>query len=136
VNVDWSLIDWLTLKHQVAVQGFGLSIVPEWEAQAVEVQSELSKAYEALRFDYEDLVTSLPDAALMEPGRYRVRRMLTLAGRLGQYPNYPEQQMADKLQEAARNMIAAGMIEPLYVYAQPDKNGLWFLLDPADQYGP
>jgi hypothetical protein len=136
VNVDWSLIDWLTLKYKVAVQGFGLSIVPEWEQQAPAIQSELSKAYEALRFDYEDLVTSLPDAALMEPGRYRVRRMLTLAGRLGQYPNYPEQQMADKLQEAARNMIAAGMIEPLYVYAQPDKDGLWFLLDPADQYGP
>jgi len=136
VNVDWSLIDWLTLKYEVAVRGFGLSIVPEWEQQAAEVQSELSKAYEALRFDYEDLVTSLPDAALMEPGRYGVRRMLILAGRLGQYPNYPEQQLADKLQEAARNMIAAGMIEPLYVYVQSDKNGLWFLLDPADQYGP
>jgi hypothetical protein len=136
VNVDWSLIDWLTLKHQVAVQGFGLSIVPEWEAQAAEVQSELSKAYEALRFDYEDLVTSLPDAALMEPGRYGARRMLILAGRLGQYPNYPEQQLADKLLEAARNMIAAGMTEPLYVYPQSDNNGPWYLLDPGDQYGP
>ena len=136
VNVDWVLIDWLTLKYQVATKGFGLTIVPEWEQQAAEIQSELSKAYEALRFDYEDLVTSLPDAALMEPGRYGVRRMMSLAGRLGQYPNYPEQQLADKLQEAARNMIAAGMIEPLYVDVQSDKNGLWFLLSPADQYGP
>ncbi len=136
VNVDWSLIDWLTLKYQVAAKSFGLSIVPEWEQQAAEIQSELSKAYEALRFDYEDLVTSLPDAALMEPGRYGVRRMLSLSGRLGQYPNYPGQQLADKLQEAARNMIAAGMIEPLYVDVQSDKDGLWFLLSPADQYGP
>jgi hypothetical protein len=135
VNVDWSLIDWLTLKYEVALQGFGLSIVPEWEQQSTEVQSELSKAYEALRFDYEDLVTSLPDAALMEPGRYGVRRMLILAGRLGQYPNYPEQQIADKLQEAAKNMIAAGMIEPLYVDVQSDKKGLWFHLSPAGQYG-
>jgi len=115
VNVDWSLIGWLTLKCKVALTGFGLSIVPEWEQQAADAQRELSKAYEALRFDYEDLVTSLPDAALMEPGRYGVRRMLILAGRLGQYPNYPEQQTADKLQEAARNMVAAGVIEPLYV---------------------
>ena len=135
VNVDWSLIDWLTLKYKVAMQGFGLSIVPEWEQQVTAVQSELSKAYEALRFDYEDLVTSLPDAALMEPGRYGVRRMLILAGRLGQYPNYPEQQIAEKLQEAARNMVAAGMVEPLYVDAQPGRNGLWFFLSPADQYG-
>jgi len=89
-----------------------------------------------LRFDYEDLVTSLPDAALMEPGRYGARRMLILAGRLGQYPNYPEQQLADKLLEAARNMIAAGMTEPLYVYPQSDNNGPWYLLDPGDQYGP
>ena len=136
VNVDWSQIDWLTLKYQVALRGFGLSIIPEWEQQAPEIQSELSKAYEALRFDYEDLVTSLPDAALMEPGRYGVRRMLTLAGRLGQYPNYPEQQITGKLQEAARNMIAAGMIEPLYIDVQSDKNGLGFFLSPADQYGP
>ena len=136
VNVDWSLIDWLTLKYKVALQGFGLSIVPEWEQQSAIVRSELSKAYEALRFDYEDLVTSLPDAALMEPGRYGVRRMLILAGRLGQYPNYPEQQIAGKLQEAARNMIAAGMIEPLYVDVQSGEEGLWFLLSPADQYGP
>jgi hypothetical protein len=135
VNVDWALIDWLTLKCRVAAQGFGLSIVPEWEQQAADVQSELSKAYEALRFDYEDLVTSLPDAALMEPGRYGVRRMSILAGRLGQYPNYPEQQTADKLQEAARNMVAAGVVEPLYVDVQPGKNGLWFFLSPADQYG-
>ncbi|MBN1136317.1 MAG: hypothetical protein JXM73_07015 [Anaerolineae bacterium] len=135
VNVDWSLIDWLMLKYKVALRGFGLSIVPEWEQQAAAVQSELSKAYESLRFDYEDLVTSLPDAALMEPGRYGVRRMLILAGRLGQYPNYAEQQLADKLQEAARNMIIAGMVEPLYVDIQSDKTGLWFLLSPADQYG-
>jgi len=135
VNVDWSLIDWLTLKYKVAVRGFGLSIVPEWEGQVTAIQSELSKAYEGLRFDYEDMVTSLPDAALMEPGRYGVRRMVILAGRLGQYPNLPEQQTADKLQEAARNMIGAGMIEPLYVDVQSAKDGLWFFLSPAGQYG-
>jgi hypothetical protein len=135
VDIDWALIHWLTLKVKVALRGFGLSIAPDWEAQAAAIQSELSKAYEALRFDYEDLVTSLPDASLMEPGNYEVRRSLILAGRLGQYPNYPEQQMADKLQEAARKMIATGLVEPLYVDSQAQEKGLSFFLSPADQYG-
>jgi hypothetical protein len=32
INAHWEMIRWLTLKYQVAVQGFGLSLVPEWEA--------------------------------------------------------------------------------------------------------
>jgi hypothetical protein len=135
INVDWHLIRWLTLKYQVAARGFGLSLLPEWESDLPEIQSDLSKAYEDLFFDYEDLVTALPDASLMGPGSYLARREVILAGRLGQYPNYPAKQMADKLQDAVANLIAAGSRQQLYLDVAAEDGGLRFYLSPADQYG-
>ena len=131
INVHWHLIRWLTLKYQVAAGGLGLSVVPEWESQAADIQSDLSKAYEDLFFDYEDLVTALPDASLMGPGSYQVRREMTLAGRLGQYPNYPAQQMADKLQDAVDSLVATGYADRLYVDVVTEDGETRFALAPA-----
>lgn len=135
IGLHWQVIRWLTLKYRVATKGFGLSLVPDWETQAADIQSSLSKAYEDLYFDYEDLVTGLPRASLMAPGSYQVRRRVIQAGRLGQYPNYPEQQLTDKLQNAVAAMIAAGFVEPLYVDVTAADGGLRFYLSPADEYG-
>jgi tetratricopeptide (TPR) repeat protein len=135
IDIHRQIISWLTFRYRVAVQGFGLSLVPEWEAQAAEIRSALSKAYEDLYFDYEDLVTGLPDASLIEPGSYRVRRQVILAGRLGLYPNYPERQMADKLRDSARNLIAAGYLDDLFVDMEDRGASLVFFLSPTDQYG-
>lgn len=135
IGLHWQIIDWLTLKYRVAMQGFGLSLVPEWEEQRAEVQSELSKAYEDLYFDLEDLVTGLPDATLIGPGSYQVRRQVVEAGRLGLYPNYPEDQMAAKLRDAASKLIAAGYLADLYVDMADAGAALRFFLSPSDQYG-
>jgi hypothetical protein len=135
IDVHWEMIRWLMVKYQVATRGFGLSLVPAWEEQAPDIQSALSTAYEDLYFEYEDLVTALPEASLMGPGSYLVRREVNLAGRLGQYPNYPIQQMADKLRDAAIELIAGGVGERLFVDAVTDGNELRFFLNPADRYG-
>jgi tetratricopeptide (TPR) repeat protein len=135
INLHWHVIDWLMLKYRVAMQALGLSLVPEWEAQVAGIQSSLSKAYEDLFFDYEDLVTGLPDASLVGPGSYKVRRETILAGRLGRYPNHPGQQLAEKLQEAVSNLIAAGYLDELYVDVAEHASGLRFFLSPADHYG-
>jgi hypothetical protein len=134
-NVHWHTIRWLTLKYQVASRAFGISILPEWEAQVADIQSSLSTAYENLLFDYEDLVTALPDASLVGPGSYRVRRLVTLAGRLGQYPNYREQQMAEAIREAASSLIAAGFVDHLFVDVRAEETGLHFFLNPGSRYG-
>ena len=136
IDVQWQTIRWLLLKYQVAAGGFGLSLLPAWGAALPEIQSELSKAYEGLRFDYEDLVTALPEAWLIGPGSYQVRRQVILDGRLGRYVNYPARQLADKLQEAARELIAAGSADRLYVDVRSGDDGeLVFFLSPADEYG-
>jgi tetratricopeptide (TPR) repeat protein len=131
INVDWHLIRWLTLKYQVAAGGLGMSAVPEWESQVADIQSDVSKAYEALFFDYEDLVTALPDASLMGPGSYHVRRQVTLAGQLGQYPNYPAQQMAEKLRDAVDSLVATGSADRLVVDVVIEDGEARFALTPA-----
>lgn len=135
IGLHRQTIAWLTLKYRVAMQGFGLSLVPEWEEQSAEIQSQLSKAYEDLYFDLEDYVAGLPDATLIGPGSYQVRRLLVQAGRLGLYPNYPEGQMAEKLRDAAARLISAGYLADLYVDAGDGVGALRFFLSPADAYG-
>jgi hypothetical protein len=135
IGVNWQLIRWLMLKYKIASQGFGMQLVPEWEAQLAEIQSDLSKAYEELFFDYEDLVTALPEASLIGPGSYQVRRQVILDGRMGRYPNYPAQQLADKLQDAVAGLIASGAMEQLYVDVGPGDGALYYFLSPAEEYG-
>ncbi len=135
IGIDRQLVRWLMLKYKVASQGFGLQLVPEWEAELAEIQSALSKAQEGLFYDYEDLVTALPDASLVGPGSYAVRRQVLLDGRLGRYPNYPAEQLADKLQDAARNLISSASVDSLYVDVVRESGDLTFLLSSADEYG-
>jgi hypothetical protein len=135
VNVHWQAIEWLLLKYKVAMGGVGVSVVPEWEEASSDIQSDLAKEYEDLYFDYEDLVTALPDAALVGPGSYRARRSVILAGRLGQYPLYPATQLAEKLVEAVESLISAGYADGLYVIPSGQEEGLWFFFRPGSNIG-
>jgi hypothetical protein len=135
ISVNQQLVRWLMLKYKVASLGFGISLVPEWETELADIQSELSRAWEGLFFDYEDLVTSLPDASLIGPGNYAVRRQVLLDGRLGRYPNYPAEQLTDKMQDAVRNLISSGIVDQLYVDVRRDDGALTFFLSSGDEYG-
>jgi hypothetical protein len=135
ISVNQQLVRWLVLKYEIASRGFGTSLVPEWEGGVADIQSALSKAWEGLFFDYEDLVTSLPDASLIGPGSYAVRRQVLLDGRLGRYPNYPVEQLADKMQDAARNLISSQAVDQLYVDVGRDDGEFTFFLSSGDEYG-
>lgn len=136
IDAHWQKIRWLMLKYQVASGGLGLSVVPDWETQLAQIRSDLSKAYEELYFDYEDLVTALPEARLIGPGSYQVRRQVILDGRLGRYVNYPAQQLADKLQDAVQALQASGAVDRLYVDVGTQEGGqLHFYLSSAEEYG-
>lgn len=135
ISVNQQLVRWLLLKYKIASRGFGMSLVPAWETNLADIQSELSKAWEGLFFDYEDLVTSLPEVSLIGPGSYAVRRQVLLDGRLGRYPNYPAEQLADKLKDAARDLISSETVAQLYVDVRRDDGELSFFLSPGDEYG-
>jgi len=122
------LIRWLLLKRRVAQRGFGLSIIPDWEAQSSDIQASLSRAYEDLAFDYEDWSASLPDATQMVPSSYAALRSIILAGRLGQYPNPPEDQLVQKLSTAVVSLVAAGYTGDLYLSARESGSELELFL--------
>lgn len=135
ISINQQLVGWLMLKYKVASRGFGISLAPEWEMALADIQSDLSKAQEGMFFEYEDLVAVLPDASLLDAGSYAVRRQVLLDGRLGRYPNYPAEQLADKLQDAVRNLISSETVGQLYIDVRRDAGDLGFFLSSVEEYG-
>jgi hypothetical protein len=135
VAVQWHMIRWLLVKYRVAVRGFGIPIVPEWELRASGIRASLSLSFQELQLALEDVATGMPQATLIEPSRYELRREAALAGRLGQYPDAPFDSLAASLQEASRALISSGLVEPLYVDAQDEEQAVRFFLSPSQEYG-
>lgn len=90
-------VEWLTLKYRAARGDYGLSLVPEWEEQVHDIRSSLARAYQELYTLYKDEVVGLPTVEEVRQGWVEVLKEEAKAGRLGLYPNYPEQQVAENL---------------------------------------
>jgi hypothetical protein len=135
VAMAWHKVRWLTVKYQVASGGYGLSLVPEWEAQGAEIQSELSKAYEDLYALYGEQVIALPEAGAIDRAWVEVLRQEIEVGRLGLYPNYPEEQLTAKLKEATEKLITAGQDRSLRVDTLSQDNVNIFILASDESYG-
>jgi len=104
---------WLTLKYRIARRGFGLSLMPEWEEKAPLIRSQLIKAYETLFRLYGDEASALPEVSDADRARVELLREEILLGRLGLYPDCPEDQLVQRLQEAQERLRGARV------------NGLW-----------
>ncbi|HID61312.1 MAG TPA: hypothetical protein EYP49_00995 [Anaerolineae bacterium] len=135
VAVAWHKVRWLTIKYQVSSGGYGLSLVPEWEAQMAEIQSELSKAYEDLYALHSEQVIALPEADTIDRAWVEVLRQEIEVGRLGLYPNYPEEQLTVKLKEATEKLIVAGQDRSLRVDTLSRDNVSIFILTSDESYG-
>lgn len=122
-------IKWLTIKHRVASGGYGLSIVPEWEGQLAQIRSDLRETYEELYVYRGEQVIALPQASDIDRAWVDLIREEIKAGRLGLYPNYPEEQLISKLKKATARLFAAGDEEKLRVEALPqDGVNVFFLM--------
>lgn len=135
IALAWHKVRWLTTKYQVASGGYGLSLVPEWETQVAGIQSELSKAYEDLYALYGEQVIALPEADTIDRAWVEVLRQEIEAGRLGLYPNYPEEQLIAKLKEATEKLIATGRDRLLRVDTFSQNHVNIFILVSDESYG-
>ena len=106
-KIDFTLaqITWLSTKYRVARRGYGLSIVPEWETEADQIRSDLTKAYENLFTFYADLAIALPAASEIDKAAEERLRREILVGELGRYPNYPQEQRRNQLVEATDQLV-------------------------------
>jgi hypothetical protein len=105
ISVVQARINWLVMKYRIARGGYGLSLVPEWETQAEQVRSELTKSYELLFALYADLIVAMPNADQIERATEEALRREILAGTLGRYPSYPAQQRIAQLMQATAQMV-------------------------------
>ncbi len=106
-KIDFTLaqIGWLSIKYRVARRGYGITIVPEWETQAEQIRADLTKTYETLFALYADLIVALPEATQIDKATEEKLRSEILAGELGLYPNYPEEQRRKQLLDATEQLL-------------------------------
>jgi|GEM_PF-605203 tetratricopeptide (TPR) repeat protein len=104
--VGRSQVEWLLLKRQVALQAYGLSIVPAWEKQLKEIESSLNRAYEDYFLARRELVTALPDPQQAAQGKVDLVREQILLGRLGLYPRPDEARLLSDLDRATIELIS------------------------------
>jgi hypothetical protein len=97
IDITIAQIEWLSTKYRVARQAYGLSLVPEWEADAEQIRADLTKTYETLFALYADLIVALPEVSQIDKATEERLRREILTGELGRYPNYPEEQRRKQL---------------------------------------
>jgi hypothetical protein len=100
-------IEWLTVKDRVARKAYGISIVPDWEDSEADIRSALAKAYENLNVLRTEQSVALPQTRDIELAQEYLLRRLLLAGRMGQYPNFPENDLVDQLNNATDTLIGS-----------------------------
>jgi hypothetical protein len=98
-------IAWQTLKYRIARQGFGISIAPQWEGELDQIRADLKTAYEELYRLYSDLIVAIPIAADIDRATEEALRRQLLAGLLGQYPDYPGEELESQLLSASAKLI-------------------------------
>ena len=115
VDITQAQISWLTTKYKVARQAYGMSLVPEWETQAEQIRADLTKTYERLYALYADLIVALPEVSQIDKATEERLRREILAGELGRYPNYPEEQRQKQLLDATNQLITTQPETHLFV---------------------
>jgi hypothetical protein len=105
IDATVAKIEWLSIKYRVARRAYGIDLVPEWEAQAEQIRADLTKTYETLYALYADLIVALPEVSQIDKATEERLRREILAGELGRYPNYPEEQRRKQLLDATNQLM-------------------------------
>lgn len=106
IDITAAKIEWLSIKYRIARDAYGTDLVPEWKAQTEQIRTDLTKTYESLYALYADLTVALPQVSQIDKATEERLRREILAGELGRYPNYPEEQRRKQLLDATHQLIA------------------------------
>jgi hypothetical protein len=90
--------EWLTIKYRIASRGYGLSILPDWEEEIDDIRAELCIAYSELHELYNYQILALPEES-QRLARMEMLREMIKVGRLGLYPDYPEEEFIAELED-------------------------------------
>lgn len=121
-------VDWLALKSLIAEGALGYVLVPEWQKEKDSIRAELGKAYDTLLDLYRDQAANLSDPNDMAAARVEILRLQNLWGRLGLYPDYDQNGLAQALRQAQEQAMD---VLPLLIDDEPWGNGIVFRLTEA-----
>jgi hypothetical protein len=123
---------WLVVKYRVAQRGYGVSLVPEWEAQVEEIATALSGAYTELINGYGQQLDTL-DATEAVQARVELLRQGVLWTRLGLFPDVnAEEPLSAQLAEASRQLWTRQGNAGLTVIAQDVDGQRFYLLSGSE----
>jgi len=113
-------VHWLVIKHRVALGGYGLQLVPAWTDDLADIQAELNAAYRELHNTYDEQIRTVSDDSGVDRVWFHLLRLQIERGRLGLYPDYPEEELLSQLMEVTERLIASG---DLSLYVDVDYEG-------------
>lgn len=124
---------WLLLKTRVALLGFGLSLVPEWENTSAVLLQELATATRRLG----DVVTATANAQTKPLDKAMLNleaiQWLALQAELGLYPNATLTDIEAKLQATLAELNRLGSAPALPVAYTPEATPPGFRIQPVNQ---
>jgi tetratricopeptide (TPR) repeat protein len=123
-------LDWLTVKYQIALGGYGLQLVPEWTQDLAGIESELNAAYLDFRSSYGEQIDTLSEAAAVDRAWYCLVRFEVEQGRLGLYPDYPQEELLSQLTEIGERLVASGDLSLHVQTRYEDDTPLFTLVTP------
>jgi tetratricopeptide (TPR) repeat protein len=118
IGIAEARVDWLLIKYRVSLGGFGLDLVPAWSEDVAGIAAELSAAREELHAIYGEQIDTFGDEMAKDRAWFDVLRLEILQGRLGLYPDYPEEELISQLAEVSASLADAGdpSLHPEAVY--------------------
>ena len=99
---------WLLLKASIAQGGFGLSLVPEWEADHIAILHELNLTTADLGRLFDEIVKSQATPIAQDLLAVHLFQWLALQSELGLYPNNTPTDLDLRLREAETRLEQSG----------------------------
>lgn len=108
IGIAEARVDWLVVKYRVALNGYGLQLVPAWTDHVADIETELNEAYGELHDIYAEQISTFSDQTAVDQAWFDVLRFEIGRGRLGLYPDYPEEELLSQLAEVTESLVASG----------------------------
>lgn len=127
-------LTWLAIKYRIARQGFGLSLVPEWEDQGQEIAQELNDTYADYFAITQQQAESLDKTDEANRSAEDILRAAIVAGRWGLYPQYDEADLRGQL-DVVSQALRDEQVASLRLDSVSRNNRIVYLLVPDELYG-
>ncbi len=129
-----SRADWLVLRSRVSQKGFGITLSPSWEKSLAQTNANLRQAFANYFLLRREMAVNLPDPVDAAQARVDLLREEMEVGKLGLYPEYPENRLISELAQATKERIDLRE-DGLYIAVLSQQGSGQLVITTADLWG-